>query len=48
MNKDVNIALELIKDPIMFSNISNLLNKAIEKYGFDNDYTNVSKLYFHT
>lgn len=43
MNKDVNLALKLIKNPIMFSNTSNVLKKALDKYGYNADYTEVSK-----
>ena len=46
MNKDVNLALNIIKEPIMFSNISSLLEKSLEKYGKDADYTEVTKLFF--
>lgn len=46
MNKDVNLALNIIKEPIMFSNISLLLKKSLEKYGKDADYTEVVKLFF--
>lgn len=46
MNKDVNLALEIIKNPIMFSKISFLLNKSLEKYGYNSDYTNIVKLFF--
>ena len=45
MNKDVKLALNIIKNPIMFSNVSNLLKDSIEKYGKDADYTIVSKLF---
>ena len=45
MDKDVKLALNIIKNPIMFSNVSNLLKDSIEKYGKDADYTNVSKLF---
>lgn len=45
MNKDVNLALNIIKDPIMFSNISSLLKKSLEKYGKDADYTEIVKLF---
>ena len=46
MNKDVNLALKLIENPIMFSEISNIMNKSVEKYGEDADYTEVAKLFF--
>jgi 3-hydroxyisobutyrate dehydrogenase len=46
MNKDVNLALNIIKEPIMFSNISSLLEKSLEKYGNNADYTEVAKLFF--
>ena len=45
MNKDVQLALKLIKNPIMFSHISSLLKKSLEKYGNDADYTEVAKLF---
>jgi len=46
MNKDVNLALNIIKEPIMFSNISSLLKKSLEKYGKEADYTEIVKLFF--
>ena len=46
MNKDVNLALNIIKEPIMFSNISSLLKKSLEKYGKDADYTEIVKIFF--
>ena len=46
MNKDVKTALQLIKDPIMFSNISELLQNSLDKYGKRADYTEITKLYF--
>ena len=46
MNKDVNLALKIIKNPIMFSKISFLLNKSLEKYDYNSDYTNIVKLFF--
>ena len=46
MNKDVNLALNIIKEPIMFSNISLLLKKSLEKYGKEADYTEIVKLFF--
>jgi len=48
MNKDVNLALNIIKEnnkPIMFSNISSLLKKSIKKYGKKADYTEIVKLF---
>ena len=45
MNKDAKLALNIIKNPIMFSNISSLLNKSIEKYGKNADYTEITKLF---
>ena len=46
MNKDVNLALEIIKNPIMFSNISLLLQNSLKNYGKNADYTEITKLYF--
>ncbi len=46
MNKDVQLALKLIKNPIMFSNISSLLKESLDKYGNDADYTEIAKLFF--
>ena len=46
MNKDVNTALKIIKNPIMFSNISELLQNGLYKYGEKADYTEIAKLYF--
>ena len=45
MNKDVNLALNIIKEPIMFSNISLLLKKSLEKYGKEADYTEITKIF---
>lgn len=47
MNKDVNLALQIIKNPVMFSNISLLLNNSLTKYGKNADYTEITKLYFN-
>ena len=47
MNKDVSLALQIIKNPIMFSNISLLLNNSLTKYGKNADYTEITKLYFN-
>lgn len=46
MNKDVNIALNIIDNPIMFSKVKSLLENSIKKYGYNADYTNVTKQYF--
>ena len=46
MNKDVNLALNIIKNPFMFAKVSSLLKKSIEKYGKEGDYTEIAKLYF--
>ena len=46
MNKDVNLALKIIKNPIMFSNISFILKKSLEKYDYNSDYTNIVKIFF--
>ena len=46
MNKDVGLAMKLIKNPIMFSKIKSLLNDSLDKYGYDSDYTEICKLYF--
>ena len=46
MNKDANLALNIIKNPIMFSNIKSLLEKSKKKYGYDADYTEIAKLFF--
>ena len=46
MNKDAKLALNIIKNPIMFSNISSLLDRSIEKYGKNADYTEITKLFF--
>lgn len=46
MDKDVDLALKIIDEPIMFSNISNMLKESLEKYGKDADYTEITKLYF--
>ena len=45
MQKDVKIALEMIDNKIMFSNIEELMEEAVNKYGYDSDYTNISRLY---
>lgn len=45
MNKDVNLALNIIKEPIMFSNSSLLLKKSLEKYGKEADYTEITKIF---
>ena len=45
MQKDVKIALEMIDNKIMFSNIDKLMEEAVNKHGYDSDYTNISKLY---
>ncbi len=47
MKKDVNLALNLIKNPIMFNNISSLLEKSVDKYGYNADYTEIAKLFFN-
>lgn len=46
MNKDVRLALKLIKNPIMFSHISSLLKDSLDKYGENADYTEIAKLFF--
>jgi len=46
MRKDILIALDIVKDPIMTSKILELLNKSVDKYGYDADYTEIAKLYF--
>jgi len=46
MDKDVNLAKNIIKEPIMFSNIYSLLKQSLEKYGKDADYTEITKLFF--
>jgi 3-hydroxyisobutyrate dehydrogenase len=46
MNKDVQLALKLIKNPIMFNNISSLLKESLNKYGENADYTEIAKLFF--
>ena len=46
MTKDVKLALNLIKNPIMFSQINSLLEKSLDKYGYEADYTEVCKDYF--
>lgn len=46
MNKDVNLALKIIQNPIMFSNISLLLQNSLKNYGKNADYTEITKLYF--
>ncbi len=46
MNKDVKLAMNILENPIMFSQINNLLDKSIDKYGKDADYTEVCKLYW--
>jgi len=48
MNKDVQLALKLIKNPIMFSHISSLLKDSLDKYGENADYTEIAKLFFET
>ena len=46
MNKDVDLALQLIDNPVMFSNISGLLKESLDRYGYDADYTKIAKLFF--
>ena len=46
MNKDVGLAMNIIKNPIMFSKINSLLKESLDKYGYDADYTEICKLYF--
>lgn len=46
MTKDVKLALNLIKNPIMFSQINSLLEKSLDKYGYEADYTEICKDYF--
>jgi 3-hydroxyisobutyrate dehydrogenase len=46
MNKDVDLALKIIDNPVMFSNISGLLKESLDKYGYDADYTEIAKLFF--
>ena len=48
MNKDVGLAMNIIKNPIMFSKINSLLKESLDKYGYDADYTEICKLYFES
>ena len=45
MRKDVLIALDMIEDPKIISNIKTLLDESVEKYGYNGDYTEVTKLF---
>jgi 3-hydroxyisobutyrate dehydrogenase len=45
MRKDVQIALDMIEDPKIISNIKSLLDISIEKYGHNGDYTEVTKIF---
>lgn len=46
MKKDADLALNIIKNPIMFNNINSLLEKSVDKYGYNADYTEIAKLFF--
>lgn len=48
MKKDVSIALDIIDNPIMFSNILKIIDEGVEKYGNNADYTEIAKLYFES
>lgn len=47
MKKDVGIALNMIQNPKMFSNIEGLISDSVDLYGVDADYTEVVKPYFN-
>jgi len=47
MKKDADLALDIIKNPIMFNNINSLLEKSVDKYGDNADYTEIAKLFFN-
>ena len=46
MKKDADLALNIIKNPIMFNNINSLSEKSVDKYGYNADYTEIAKLFF--
>jgi 3-hydroxyisobutyrate dehydrogenase len=48
MLKDVRIAMNNIKNPVMFNNVLKLLEKTEELYGGGSDYTEITKLFTTT
>ena len=46
MKKDVDVAMKLIKEPLLLKDIHKILDEMIHIYGSDADYTEVTKKYF--
>ena len=46
MKKDVDLAMNIIEDKSMFINIQNLVDKGVKDFGYNSDYTEVTKNIF--
>ena len=47
MKKDVDLAMNIIEDKSMFINIQNLVDKGVKDFGYNSDYTEVTKNIFN-